>query len=145
VLAYFQGVPELGPVLAERLFAMVLLSFFSILLFSNIITALSKHRSLLVVARNSTFALKGHGGDIRRIVRDLGVNYIVQGRVRRIGPRVRQAQLVEQADNKFGNSTTVSFRTYLVQDEIGGRRADRTGDQECRTGSGGEKSPNVDA
>ncbi|HSD11400.1 MAG TPA: hypothetical protein VLF14_10460 [Candidatus Binatia bacterium] len=43
VLAYFQGVPELGPVLAERLLAMVLLSFFSILLFSNIITALSTY------------------------------------------------------------------------------------------------------
>jgi len=43
VLAYFQGVPELGPVLAERLLGMVLLSFFSILLFSNIITALSTY------------------------------------------------------------------------------------------------------
>ena len=43
VLAYFQGVPELGPVLAERLLSMVLLSFFSILLFSNIITALSTY------------------------------------------------------------------------------------------------------
>jgi ABC-2 type transport system permease protein len=43
VLAYFQGVPELGPVLAERLLSMVLLSFFSILLFSNVITALSTY------------------------------------------------------------------------------------------------------
>ncbi|MGH7823405.1 MAG: putative ABC transporter permease subunit, partial [Candidatus Binatia bacterium] len=43
VLAYFQGVPELGPVLAERLLGMVLLTFFSILLFSNIITALSSY------------------------------------------------------------------------------------------------------
>jgi ABC-2 type transport system permease protein len=43
VLAYFQGVPELGPVLAERLLAMVLLSFFSILLFSNVVTALSTY------------------------------------------------------------------------------------------------------
>jgi ABC-2 type transport system permease protein len=43
VLAYFQGVPELGPVLAERLLAMVLLSFFSLLLFSNIVTALSTY------------------------------------------------------------------------------------------------------
>jgi ABC-2 type transport system permease protein len=42
-LAYFQGVPELGPVLAERLLAMVLLSFFSLLLFSNIVTALSTY------------------------------------------------------------------------------------------------------
>ncbi|MGH7899741.1 MAG: putative ABC transporter permease subunit, partial [Candidatus Binatia bacterium] len=43
VLAYFQGVPELGPVLAERLLGMVLLTFFSILLFSNIVTALSTY------------------------------------------------------------------------------------------------------
>jgi ABC-2 type transport system permease protein len=43
VLAYFQGIPELGPVLAERLLAMVLLSFFSLLLFSNIVTALSTY------------------------------------------------------------------------------------------------------
>jgi ABC-2 type transport system permease protein len=43
ILAYFQGVPELGPVLAERLLSMVLLSFFSILLFSNVITALSTY------------------------------------------------------------------------------------------------------
>jgi ABC-2 type transport system permease protein len=43
MLAYFQGIPELGPVLAERLLAMVLLSFFSLLLFSNIVTALSTY------------------------------------------------------------------------------------------------------
>ena len=62
----------------------------------DIITALSKYRSILVVARNSTFALKGRGVDARRIGRDLGANYIVQGSVRRIGPRVRiSAQLTE--------------------------------------------------
>lgn len=43
VLQYFLSVPELGPVLAERLLAMVLLSFFSILVFSNIVTALSTY------------------------------------------------------------------------------------------------------
>lgn len=43
VLDYFQGVPEFGAVLAERLLAMVLLSFFSILVFSNIVTALSTY------------------------------------------------------------------------------------------------------
>ena len=43
VLRYFQGVPEFGPVLAERLLAMVLLSFFSILVFSNVVTALSTY------------------------------------------------------------------------------------------------------
>ena len=41
VLAYFEGVPQFGPVLAERLLAMVMLSFFSILVFSSIVTSLS--------------------------------------------------------------------------------------------------------
>ena len=88
----------------------------------DIITALSKHRSFLVVAGNSAFALKGHIGDVRRIGRDLGVNYIVQGSVRRIGPRVRiTAQLVEtesgqqiwaeQYDRELQN-------IFEVQDEI---------------------------
>ena len=88
----------------------------------DIITALSKHRSFLVVAGNSAFALKEHGGDVRRIGRDLGVNYIVQGSVRRIGPRVRiTAQLVEtesgqqiwaeQYDRELQN-------IFEVQDEI---------------------------
>ncbi|MEA2626435.1 MAG: type transport system permease protein [Candidatus Binatota bacterium] len=41
VLVYFQAIPELGPVLAERMLGMILLTFFSILLFSNVVTALS--------------------------------------------------------------------------------------------------------
>lgn len=65
VLAYFQSVPELGPVLAERLLGMVLLSFFSILLFSNVITALSTYYlsadlGLLLAAPVPPSAL--HGG-----------------------------------------------------------------------------------
>jgi ABC-2 type transport system permease protein len=41
VLAAFQEIPEIGPVLVERMLSMVLLTFFSVLLFSNIVTALS--------------------------------------------------------------------------------------------------------
>ncbi|HVE79844.1 MAG TPA: hypothetical protein VNA89_13325 [Gemmatimonadaceae bacterium] len=41
VLAYFRGVQEIGPLLAGKLLGLILLSFFSILLLSNIITALS--------------------------------------------------------------------------------------------------------
>ena len=70
--------------------------YFSDGITEDIITALSKHRTLLVVARNATFALKGRGGDVRRLEPDLGADYIVQGSVRRIGPRVRiTVQLVE--------------------------------------------------
>lgn len=41
VLTYFLAVPDFGPVLTYKLLSMVLLTFFSILLFSNVITALS--------------------------------------------------------------------------------------------------------
>ena len=41
LLAYFRGVPEIGPLLAGKLLGLILVSFFSILLLSNIITSLS--------------------------------------------------------------------------------------------------------
>jgi ABC-2 type transport system permease protein len=41
LLAYFRGVPEIGPLLAGKLLGLILVSFFSVLLLSNIITALS--------------------------------------------------------------------------------------------------------
>ena len=41
LLAYFRGVPEIGPLLAGKLLGLILVSFFSILLLSNVITALS--------------------------------------------------------------------------------------------------------
>jgi TolB-like protein/Flp pilus assembly protein TadD len=75
--------------------------YFSDGITEDIITALSKHRSLLVIARNSTFALKADGGDARRRGLDLGANYVVQGSVRRMGPRVRiTAQLVDTTDGQ---------------------------------------------
>lgn len=70
--------------------------YFSDGITEDIIAALSKHRSLLVIARSSAFSLKRNDRDVRRIGTDLGANYIVQGSVRRIGPQVRiTAQLVE--------------------------------------------------
>ncbi len=62
----------------------------------DIITVLSKHRSLLVIARSSTFAFKGHGADVRRVGMDLGADYLVEGSVGKVGQRVRiWAQLIE--------------------------------------------------
>ena len=40
LLAYFRGVPEIGPLLAGKLLGLILVAFFSILLLSNIITSL---------------------------------------------------------------------------------------------------------
>jgi TolB-like protein/Flp pilus assembly protein TadD len=71
--------------------------YFSDGITEDLTTALSQLASLFVIARNSAFTYKGRAGiDIRQIGRDLGVRYVVEGSVRRVGERVRiTAQLVE--------------------------------------------------
>ncbi len=62
----------------------------------DIITELSRFRSLFVIARNSSFAFRGEAVDIGEVGRRLGVQYVVEGSVRKAGNRVRvTAQLVE--------------------------------------------------
>jgi adenylate cyclase len=62
----------------------------------DIITALSRFKSLLVIARNSTFTYKGKAIDVRQVGRELGVRYVLEGSVRKAGERVRiSGQLVE--------------------------------------------------
>jgi adenylate cyclase len=88
----------------------------------DIITALSKSRSLFVIARNSTFTYKGKTVTVNNIGRELGVRYVLEGSVRKAGNRVRvTAQLVEAAtgghlwadhlDRDLGE-------IFAVQDEI---------------------------
>jgi len=61
----------------------------------DIITALSKWRWFLVIARNSTFAYKGKSVDLKEVGRELGVRYILEGSMRRSGQRVRiSSQLI---------------------------------------------------
>jgi TolB-like protein len=62
----------------------------------EIITALSRIRWLFVIARNSSFTYKGQATDVKRVGRELGVRYVVEGSVRKGGNRVRiAAQLIE--------------------------------------------------
>ena len=62
----------------------------------DIITALSKSKSLFVIARNSSFTYKGRNVAIKDISRELGVRYVLEGSVRKAGSRVRvTAQLIE--------------------------------------------------
>ena len=62
----------------------------------DIITALSRFKSLFVIARNSSFAYKGKSPDIRQVGRDLGVKYVLEGSVRRAGSKLRiTAQLID--------------------------------------------------
>jgi adenylate cyclase len=90
----------------------------------DLITAMSKFRELIVIARNSTFSYKGQAVNVAQVGRDLNVRYVVEGSVRRSGNRVRiTAQLVEAATgnhlwaDRFDRELADIF---AVQDEITG-------------------------
>jgi adenylate cyclase len=69
--------------------------YFSDGITEDIITALSRLRWFFVIARNSTFTYKGKAVDVKQIGRELGVRYILEGSIRKIGNRVRiTAQLI---------------------------------------------------
>ncbi len=88
----------------------------------DIITTLSRFKSLFVIARNSSFAYKGRSPDIRQVGRDLGVRYVLEGSVRKAGNRLRiTAQLIETesgahvwADRFEGSPQDV----FELQDEV---------------------------
>jgi TolB-like protein len=64
----------------------------------DITTALSRSKSLFVIARNSSFTYKGKAVDIKQVGRDLGVRYVLEGSVRKSGNRVRiTGQLIDAA------------------------------------------------
>ena len=64
----------------------------------DIITALSRFKSLFVIARNSSFIYKGKAVDIKLVGRELGVRYVLEGSVRKAGARLRvTGQLIDAA------------------------------------------------
>jgi len=70
--------------------------YFSDGITEDIITELARFRHLHVVARNSSFAHRGNNLDMLRVGRELGVDHLVEGSVRKIGPRIRiTAQLID--------------------------------------------------
>jgi adenylate cyclase len=96
--------------------------YFSDGITEDIITELSRFRNLFVIARNSSFTYKGRAVDVKKVGKELGVAYVLEGSVRRAGNRVRiTAQLID-ADtgnhvwaDRFDRELTDVF---AVQDEI---------------------------
>jgi len=93
----------------------------------DIITALSKWRWFLVIARNSTFAYKGKSVDLKEVGRELGVRYVLEGSMRRAGERMRiSGQLINIATGthlwaeRYDRDLTDIF---AVQDDITSRVA----------------------
>ena len=88
----------------------------------EIITALSRFKSLFVIARNSSFTFKGRAVDIKEVGRRLGVRYVLEGAVRKASGRVRiTGQLIDAVTgahiwaDRFERDLTDVF---ALQDEV---------------------------
>ena len=96
--------------------------YFSDGIADDIITELSRIRWLFVIARNSSFSYKGNTVDVKRIGRELGVRYVLEGSVRRGGNQVRvNAQLIdaETGAHVWANRYDRGLNDiFAVQDEI---------------------------
>ncbi len=88
----------------------------------DIITHLSRFHWLLVIARNSSFTYKGQAVDLKRVGKELGVRYVLEGSVRKSGDRVRvSAQLIdaETGSHVWAERYDRSLEDIFgVQDEI---------------------------
>ena len=70
--------------------------FFADGLTEDILTDLSRFHELFVISRNSSFKYKGQTVDVKKVARELGVHYVVEGSVRKAGNRVRiTVQLID--------------------------------------------------
>jgi adenylate cyclase len=88
----------------------------------DIITALSRFKSLFVIARNSSFTFKGRAVDIKEVGRRLGVRYVLGGSVRKASGKVRiTGQLIDAVTgahlwaDRFERDLTDVF---ALQDEV---------------------------
>ncbi len=96
--------------------------FFADGMTEDIITSLSRFRSLFVTARNSTFAYKGLSPNVREIGQTLNVRYVLEGSVRRGGSRVRvTAQLIdaETGNHLWAERYDRDFEDmFAIQDQV---------------------------
>jgi adenylate cyclase len=98
--------------------------FFADGIAEDVITALSRYPSLFVIAQNSCFTYKGRAVDVKKVGRELGVRYVLEGGLRKAGNRIRvTAQLVEAETGKHVWAERYDrdlADIFAVQDEITG-------------------------
>ena len=96
--------------------------YFSDGITEDIITELTRFRQLFVIARNSSFAFRDKPTEITEIGRRLGVQYVVEGSVRRAGGNIRiTAQLIDSATGNHiwaERYDRVAEDVFAVQDEV---------------------------
>jgi adenylate cyclase len=117
----FGGAPAIAVLPFDNLSGDPEQEYFADGLAEDLITRLAAFR-IPVIARNSSFTYKGEPVDVKRVSRELGVRYVVEGSVRRAGQRVRiSTQLIdattgqhvwaERYDRELGD-------VFAVQDEV---------------------------
>ncbi len=96
--------------------------YFSDGITEDIITEISRFRDLRVIARNSSFAFRGQNVDVAEIAQRLGVQFVVEGSVRKAGNRLRiAAQLIEASPDRHIWAERYDRDlndVFLIQDEI---------------------------
>jgi TolB-like protein len=88
----------------------------------DITTGLARIKWLLVIARNSSFSYKGQAVDVKRIGRELGVRYVLEGSLRKAGEHVRvSTQLIEAETGVHLSAERYDRRLediFALQDDI---------------------------
>lgn len=97
----------------------------------GVITELARNKTLLVIARNSSFRYRAEPTDVRRIGEELDVSYVLEGSQQKSGERLRvTVQLIdtETAEHVWSHTYDMSIGDlFVVQDQIIRTVADRVG------------------
>src|SRR5262245_60661714 len=96
--------------------------YFSDGITEDIVTELSRFSELFVIAHNSSLQYKGKAVDVRQVGRELGVHYVLQGSIRRVGERVRiSVQLIDALTGTHRWAERYNRQiedVFAVQDEV---------------------------
>ena len=97
-------------------------AFFADGLAEDLIARLSMWRAFPVIARNSSFQYRGGNVDVKKVSRELGVRYVLEGSVRRSGDRIRvTGQLIDAPSGEHVWAETYDRNVadvFALQDEI---------------------------
>jgi adenylate cyclase len=96
--------------------------FFADGLTEDVITELSRFHDLLVISRNSTFVYKGKAVKVQDVAREFGVDYVLEGSVRKAGGRIRvTVQLIDAETDRHIWAERYDRELediFAIQDEI---------------------------
>jgi adenylate cyclase len=96
--------------------------FFADGLTEDIITELSRFRDLFVMSRNTSFKFRGKAVEVQKVCRELRVQYVIEGSVRKAGNRVRvTAQLIDGESDRHVWADRYDRQLddiFAIQDEI---------------------------